>query len=44
MTQFPETSYSLIARVKDLADEASWIEFLGITTTAHVPLRADTEH
>jgi RNA polymerase sigma-70 factor, ECF subfamily len=30
MGEFPETSQSLIARIKDLADEASWTEFLGI--------------
>jgi RNA polymerase sigma-70 factor (ECF subfamily) len=30
MLEFPETSHSLIARIKDLADEAAWIEFLGI--------------
>jgi RNA polymerase sigma-70 factor (ECF subfamily) len=30
MWDFPETSYSLIARVKDLADGAAWTEFLGI--------------
>ena len=30
MPQFPETSQSLIARVKDSADEAAWSEFLGI--------------
>ena len=30
MSDFPETSYSLIERVHDLADEASWVEFLGI--------------
>lgn len=30
MSDFPETSYSLIKRVHDLADEASWVEFLGI--------------
>jgi RNA polymerase sigma-70 factor, ECF subfamily len=28
--EFPETSLSLIARIKDLADEAAWTEFLGI--------------
>jgi RNA polymerase sigma-70 factor (ECF subfamily) len=28
--EFPETSQSLIARIKDLADEAAWTEFLGI--------------
>lgn len=30
MRDFPETSHSLIARVKDLADGAAWAEFLGI--------------
>lgn len=30
MPDFPDTSYSLIERVHDLADEASWAEFLGI--------------
>ncbi len=30
MSEFPETNHSLIARVKDLGDGASWIEFLGI--------------
>lgn len=30
MPDFPETSHSLIERVHDLADEASWVEFLGI--------------
>lgn len=30
MPQFPETSQSLIARVKDSADESAWAEFLGI--------------
>jgi RNA polymerase sigma-70 factor, ECF subfamily len=30
MSDFPETSHSLIARVKDLADGAAWTEFLGI--------------
>jgi RNA polymerase sigma-70 factor (ECF subfamily) len=30
MPEFPETSHSLIARVKDLGDGLSWIEFLGI--------------
>lgn len=30
MPEFPETNHSLIARVKDLGDGASWIEFLGI--------------
>ncbi|MCA9009444.1 MAG: sigma-70 family RNA polymerase sigma factor [Planctomycetaceae bacterium] len=30
MPEFPETSYSLIARVKDLGDGAAWTEFLGI--------------
>ena len=30
MPDFPETSLSLIARVKDLEDEAAWMEFLGI--------------
>lgn len=30
MSQFPETSQSLIARVKNRADEAAWTEFLGI--------------
>ncbi len=28
--EFPETSQSLIARVKDLKDAAAWAEFLGI--------------
>ena len=30
MPEFPETSHSLIARVKDLGDGAAWTEFLGI--------------
>lgn len=30
MSEFPETSHSLIARVKDLADGSAWAEFLGI--------------
>ena len=30
MSDFPDTSQSLIARVKDLADGAAWTEFLGI--------------
>ena len=30
MPEFPETNLSLIARVKDLGDGASWVEFLGI--------------
>ncbi len=30
MSEFPETSHSLIARVKDLGDGAAWAEFLGI--------------
>lgn len=30
MPEFPETNHSLIARVKDLGDGASWVEFLGI--------------
>jgi RNA polymerase sigma-70 factor, ECF subfamily len=30
MVEFPKTSQSLIARIKDLADEAAWTEFLGI--------------
>lgn len=30
MHEFPETSHSLIARVKDLGDGAAWVEFLGI--------------
>jgi RNA polymerase sigma-70 factor (ECF subfamily) len=30
MPEFPNTSYSLIERVHDLADDASWAEFLGI--------------
>jgi len=30
MGDFPETSHSLIARVKDLADAGAWSEFLGI--------------
>ena len=30
MPEFPETNHSLIARVKNLADGASWVEFLGI--------------
>lgn len=30
MSDFPETSHSLIARVKDLTDGAAWTEFLGI--------------
>ena len=29
MHEFPETSHSLIARVKDLGDGAAWTEFLG---------------
>jgi RNA polymerase sigma-70 factor (ECF subfamily) len=28
--EFPETSQSLIARIKDLADEAAWTEFLAV--------------
>ena len=30
MPDFPETSYSLIERVQDLADGSAWTEFLGI--------------
>ncbi len=30
MTMFPETNETLIARVKDLSDGASWAEFVGI--------------
>ena len=30
MPEFPETSYSLIERVKHLGDDASWVEFLAI--------------
>lgn len=30
MPEFPNTSHSLIARVKDLGDAAAWAEFLGI--------------
>ena len=30
MPEFPETSHSLIARVKDPSDAASWAEFLAI--------------
>lgn len=30
MPEFPDTSHSLIARVKDLGDGAAWVEFLGI--------------
>ena len=30
MSEFPETNPSLIARVKDSSDAASWTEFLGI--------------
>ena len=30
MPEFPDTSHSLIARVKDLGDGAAWTEFLGI--------------
>ena len=30
MPEFPETSHSLIAKVKDLGDGAAWSEFLGI--------------
>lgn len=30
MPEFPETNHSLIARVKELGDGASWVEFLGI--------------
>ena len=30
MHAFPDTSHSLIARVKDLGDGAAWAEFLGI--------------
>lgn len=30
MRDFPETHYSLIARVQELGDDASWTEFLGI--------------
>ena len=30
MPEFPETSHSLIARVKDLGDGTAWAEFLGI--------------
>jgi RNA polymerase sigma-70 factor, ECF subfamily len=30
MSEFPETSHSLIFRVKNPADGAAWTEFLGI--------------
>lgn len=30
MPEFPETNHSLVARVKDSGDGASWAEFLGI--------------
>jgi RNA polymerase sigma-70 factor (ECF subfamily) len=30
LAEFPETNHSLIARVKDLGDGASWLESLGI--------------
>ena len=30
MSQFPETNHSLVARVKNLGDGASWVEFMGI--------------
>lgn len=30
MAEFPDTNHSLVARVKDLGDGASWIEFMGI--------------
>ena len=30
MSQFPETNHSLIARVKNLGDGASWVELMGI--------------
>lgn len=30
MVDFPETSHSLLARIKDLADGTAWSEFLGI--------------
>ncbi len=30
MPEFPETNYSLIDRVKDVGDGASWLEFVGI--------------
>ena len=30
MPQFPETNHSLVARVKNLGDGASWAEFMGI--------------
>ena len=30
MPDFPDTRYSLIERVQDLADEAAWVEFLAI--------------
>lgn len=30
MANFPETNHSLVARVQDLGDGASWIEFIGI--------------
>lgn len=30
MPEFPNTSHSLIARVKDQGDGAAWAEFLGI--------------
>jgi RNA polymerase sigma-70 factor, ECF subfamily len=30
MPEFPETDYSLIDRVKDMGDGASWLEFTGI--------------
>lgn len=30
MSDFPETNHSLIVRVQDLGDGASWTEFLGL--------------
>lgn len=35
MSDFPETNHSLIARVQDLGDGASWAEFLGIYVWFH---------
>ena len=30
MPEFPETDYSLIDRVKDMSDGASWLDFMRI--------------
>jgi RNA polymerase sigma-70 factor (ECF subfamily) len=30
MSEFPETDHSLVDRVKDTSDKASWLEFMGI--------------